>query len=227
LLLLVSLSVKAQDFGSTDKYVPPTDSPFDLTGIKSSNYSVSKPLENYGNFIKFNLFNPLRGIYAIEYERKVFDFLSVEAGFGLTLYPDYFKRSWRDEEDPFSVIMTKRGAHFHMGTRVYFDDVFDGSWLGFCARYTNYPLEFTSNKNKFNERYADYLLSYGFSTIVGNAFANEFGMSIGMRRFDAATEERTQVYDKNTGATIDAYILKPYVEWGWMFLLHYKLGIAF
>lgn len=62
----------AQDFSSSDKYVPPSGSPFDYTDVKGSNINRGmRNTEVQSNFIKINYSK-----YALKFMCMTYDLLS-------------------------------------------------------------------------------------------------------------------------------------------------------
>jgi hypothetical protein len=227
LFLALSPAVYGQDFSSHDKYIPPANSPFDLTGVSDKGYQRPGSFEDFGNVFKINILNSVRGIFAIEYERKVFDFMSIESSLGFTAFPDYIKRSYQDEEVFRDVISPAFGLHVHGGPRFYIGDVFDDSWMSFNVRYTTYQLEFARAKGQHTEKYIDYCVTYGISILAGKNFNHDIAASFGFRKYDAVNLEAADIYDPATGTTRTEYFPSRYSYWGGLFLVHYRIGIAF
>ena len=95
--------------------------------------------------MKWNFSLLVRGVFALNYERELNDFMSIEVGAGLTYRDRFFEEAKKmgiNESNYPSGINTKMGYYLEAGLRFFpYEDVFEGVFISPLIRYRTYNIK--------------------------------------------------------------------------------------
>ena len=144
-------------------------------------YAIRSYYDEEKNAIKLNLAAITRGVYMLNYERKLTDYISAEVGIGAT-DADYLYHFFYDDID---VIESKRGFAFEANVRYYPNgaEYLEGTYVAPYFRYRTHSIGFykdnavdyhdsnhkelailIGNQSEYGNLLMDYFIGVGYKT---------------------------------------------------------------
>lgn len=188
LVFACSSSLVAQIENSTTmdrKYIPPSGSIFN-TDVKASSAPINSISFEYNNIVKSEMSLLSRGVIAFNYERKLFNPISVELGAGVTTFPDYvlyIRASVSDVMDEMLTPYTNGPGYFYkIGFRYNYNEMGDGGFMGIYFRnITHNYYDQGRSYDQYFQASRDLYYDYGVQFPMGNRSTGELSFGIGYR----------------------------------------------
>lgn len=214
------------------KYTPPQSSIFNNLGPK--NNSSSSPSSNYDdevtikNAIKFVSTAIFRQKLIFNYQREVYNGLSLNIGFGKAFGRDYiqqvgttlleFSNFQQDRLNAYEIIDNSlfkgTSPYFSIGPRIYFSgNSFENGFVEFNYAYEKTEYTLNAQINGYDVRgsrgcdFVMHAFNFGFGyTFVNNHFTHDILFNVGMKTFNFTQFDYHDNTNQMTGAIERYYI---------------------
>jgi len=191
IFLLCSLGAISQVENEMDKkYIPPEGSLFD-TEKTSSGLSEETPK----NFIKWNTSTISHGILSFEYERQLISALSITAGVGASIFPDYILYTREQLTEYYLPVpeLNGNGLHLAGGLHYNFEQAGSGQFLELKLRRTKHAYYSSEFRDSYDHIANEFMFGYGASGFSSGVLF-DFAFGVGYRDLSNKTVEETYNY---------------------------------